>query len=53
MKKNYAPPVFYVSIIEIEDSYCNASSNIQIGINNEDYMQEWDEIPDDTRNIQW
>lgn len=53
MKKKYTPPGFSVTIIDIESSLCNTSSTIQIGNNNGDYLQEWDELPNDERNIQW
>jgi len=53
MKKKYFAPQCSVTTIEIEDSYCNASSNITIGNIDSDYQQEWDELPDDNREIKW
>ena len=53
MKEKYTPPELSVTIIDIENSLCNTSSTIQIGNRDEDYLQEWDQLPDDERNIQW
>ncbi|NGM73859.1 hypothetical protein [Sphingobacterium sp. SGL-16] len=53
MKKNYIPPGYSVTIIDIENSLCNTSSLIQPSIKDSDYLQEWEELPDDERKIQW
>lgn len=53
MKKSYCSPTVHVETIEIEDSYCNTSSTIQIGTIEGDYQHEWEELPNDERSIQW
>ncbi|WP_160070329.1 hypothetical protein [Sphingobacterium bovisgrunnientis] len=53
MKTKYTPPGFTVTIIDIENSLCNTSSTITMSELKTDYEQEWDELPDDERNIQW
>lgn len=53
MKKQYTPPECKVTIILIENSLSSTSSSIYMGTYNTDYEQEWDELPDDERHIQW
>jgi hypothetical protein len=53
MKDTYIPPVLTVTEINIENSLCNTSSTIQVGNTNEDYLQEWEELNDDNRFIEW
>lgn len=53
MKRKYESPGYMVISIDIECCICNTSSTILIGNTNSDYQEEWEELPDDKRNIQW
>ncbi|MGN0002457.1 MAG: hypothetical protein ACI35V_03395 [Sphingobacterium composti] len=53
MKRIYTSPTITVSILDIESSLCSTSSTIQVGSNDLDYQQEWEELDDDKRFIEW
>ena len=53
MKKKYLSPKVTITLVDIEDSLCNASSGICFSQYDTDYQQEWDDLDDDERFIQW
>ena len=53
MKKKYITPRFLVTIIEIEDSYCNASSTLRPSDRGEEIVSEYEIVPDDERTFFW
>ncbi|MCA5005927.1 hypothetical protein [Sphingobacterium bovistauri] len=53
MKKKYYTPMCHVTIVEIEDSYCNASSTISPSSNDTDIVSEYETGPDDNRSFTW
>lgn len=53
MKKKYLSPQITTILVETEESLCNASSQISLSKYDLDYQQEWEDLGDDERLIQW
>ena len=53
MKSIYMTPLITTTVIDIECSISSTSSTIKIGEDNQDYTQEWEQLDDDERFIQW
>lgn len=53
MKDKYISPNFSVTIVNIENCLCNASSTLRTSENDNDFLEEWDQLEDDNREFQW
>lgn len=53
MKEKYTSPSYTVTIVNIENCLCNASSTLRVSKENNDFLEEWDQFGDDNRDFQW
>lgn len=52
-KKKYTPPKINCNVVVIESSICAGSAIVRPQDSNQQILEEWDEIDEPVKNIDW